>query len=524
MIRKTFAISITGLLLTIPLRSDAQSTVKNTPSSAQSLAARSSTAIPTAQLSLNEVVKLVLQENRDLKNATLDRIVQKQELKEAESKFNPTFTPSLSLGINHQFLSSNGLSVGDSSRSSGTTSSTNSTTSTSTNSSSSGSSNSLRLGDRSELTYGAQLSMNWLSPIGTRLSMTTSPLSPQSMDLTITQPLLRGAGARVNKASVKTARIGESRNILTLQQTVIDKLTETVLAYRNLIKTQESVRIQELALQSKRLQLEGIQALVDAGRKPQSEVIQTQKSITDTEQSLVLAKNTYAQANSDLLKLIESERMFLIIIPEADIDVIRRSQLPQVRQSFNELLPMAYNTRADYQQAKLDIDSEKLGLLLAKDNQRWSLDLQSSANLSESSQVSAGLVFSRTFGEQSPNTERIRREIGVQKNQNKLTQLTQTVRQEVSDRLRDVNSSQVQVSTSQRGREYAQQQLEVAQTLFRRRGGQVTLFEIIQKQDDLITAQNEEVQAKIEYLNAITNLEKSVGLTLETWQSYVDIR
>jgi outer membrane protein len=524
MMRKTLAISITGLLLTIPLRSDAQSTVKNTPSSAQSLAARSSTAIPTAQLSLNEVVKLVLQENRDLKNATLDRIVQKQELKEAESKFNPTFTPSLSLGINHQFLSSNGLSVGDSSRSSGTTSSTNSTTSTSTNSSSSGSSNSLRLGDRSELTYGAQLSMNWLSPIGTRLSMTTSPLSPQSMDLTITQPLLRGAGARVNKASVKTARIGESRNILTLQQTVIDKLTETVLAYRNLIKTQESVRIQELALQSKRRQLEGIQALVDAGRKPQSEVIQTQKSITDTEQSLVLAKNTYAQANSDLLKLIESERMFLIIIPEADIDVIRRSQLPQVRQSFNELLPMAYNTRADYQQAKLDIDSEKLGLLLAKDNQRWSLDLQSSANLSESSQVSAGLVFSRTFGEQSPKTERIRREIGVQKNQNKLTQLTQTVRQEVSDRLRDVNSSQVQVSTSQRGREYAQQQLEVAQTLFRRRGGQVTLFEIIQKQDDLITAQNEEVQAKIEYLNAITNLEKSVGLTLETWQSYVDIR
>jgi outer membrane protein len=349
-------------------------------------------------------------------------------------------------------------------------------------------------------------------------------LSVNQIDLTITQPLLRGAGARVNRASAKTARIGESRNILTLQQTVIDKLTETVVAYRNLIKTQEAVRIQELALQSKRRQLEGIQALVDAGRKPQSEVIQTQKSITDTEQSLVLAKNTYAQANSDLLKLIESERMFQIIIPEADIDAIRRSQLPQVKQSFNELLPFAYKTRTDYRQAQLDIDSEKIGLLLAKDNQRWSLDLQSSANLSENSQVSAGLVFSRTLGEQSPKTERLRREIGVQKNQNKLAQLTQTVRQEVSDRLRDVNSAQVQVATSQRGREYAQQQLEVAQTLFRRRGGQVTLFEIIQKQDDLITAQNEEVQAKIEYLNAITNLEKSVGLTLETWQNFVDLR
>jgi outer membrane protein len=551
MFQVTFlSVTITSLLLATAVGSNAQPTPKPTTTPSQSLVARPSTSIPTVKLSLNDVVKLVSQGNRDLKNATLDRIVQKQELKEAESKFKPTFAPNLSLGINHQFQSSNELSVGGGSLgsnsggigstsaasgnpttpSTGSSSGTNSIGIGNTGSSSgtnsvgiggTGSANSLQLGDRSELSYGAQLSMNWLSPIGTRLSMSASPLSSQSIDVTINQPLLRGAGTRVNRASIKTARIGEKSNVLTLQQTVIDKLTETVIAYRNLIKTQEAVRIEELALQSKQRQLEGTQALVDAGRKPQSEIIQTQKSISDTEQSLVLAKNNYAQANSDLLKLIESDRAFMIVIPQADIDALRRSQLPQVKNSFNELLFLAYKTRADYQQAKLDIDSEKLGLILAKDNQRWSLDLQSSANLSASSNVSAGLTLSRTFGEESPKTERIRREIGVQKNQNKLVQLTNNVRQEVSDRLRDVNSAQVQVATSQRGREFAQQQLEVAQTLFRRRGGQVTLFEIIQKQDDLVAAQNEEVQAKIEYLNAITNLEKAVGLTLDTWKDLI---
>jgi outer membrane protein TolC len=185
MMKTTLAISIAGLLLTIPMRSQAQSATKNIFSSAQSPTARSTSTIRTVQLSLNDVVKLVLQGNRDLKNATLDRIVQKQELKEAESKFNPTFTPSLSLGINHQFLSSNGLSIDNSSRSGETTSGTNSTTSTGTNGTSSSSGNSLRLGNGSEMNYGAQLSMNWLSPIGTRLSMTTSPLSPQSIDLLI---------------------------------------------------------------------------------------------------------------------------------------------------------------------------------------------------------------------------------------------------------------------------------------------------------------------------------------------------
>jgi outer membrane protein len=190
--------------------------------------------------------------------------------------------------------------------------------------------------------------------------------------------------------------------------------------------------------------------------------------------------------------------------------------------TYNQSLPHYFPP--DDKWTKLDIDSEKLNLLLAKDNQRWNLDLQSSTNLSENPQISAGLVLSRTIGEQFPKTERIRREIGVQKTENKFTQLTYTVRQEVSDRLRDVNSALVQVTTSQRSREFAQQQLDVAQTLFRRRGGQVTLFEIIQKQDDLITAQNEEIQAKIEYLNAITNLEKAVGLTLETWKELVDMQ
>ncbi len=484
----------------------------------------------SVQLTLSDVVKLVFQQNRDLKNAALDRIVQKQELKEAESKFNPTFTPNLSATLNHQFRSLNGSTSGgdfsstDTSTSNSSTNANNSSGSTgsisstdNTGGSSIGSGNSLKLGDRSELTYGAQLSINWLSPLGTKLSSTTSPFT-RSMDLTITQPLLRGAGRRVNTVSVKNARLDERKNILSLQQTQIDKLTDTVIAYRTLIKNQEAVRIQELALASKRRQLEGIQALVSAGRKPRSELIQTEKSITDTERSLVLARNTQAQANSDLLKLMESDQAFMITIPKVDVEAIRRSELPRINLPSQELLAIAYKNRTDYQQAQFDIETEKSNLLLAKNNRRWNLDLQGSGNISERPNISAGLVLSHSFGEQSSKTEKIRREIGVQKNENKRLQLTNTIRQEVSDRLRDIDSNLVQVKTSKRSREFAQQQLDVAQTIFRRRGGQVTLFEIIQKQDDLVTAQNEELQAKIDYLNAITTLDKTVGLTLEQWK------
>jgi outer membrane protein len=529
-------ITITGFILAVATVSNAQPVPQSSSSQLQqSSPVQRPTATSSVQLTLADVVKLVLQQNRDLKNAELDRIVQKQELKEAESKFNPTFTPNLSATINHRFQSSNGFATGDedfsggseSSSTSSSSSNTSTTNSLDSNSSDSktdnnggtniGSGNSLKLGNSSELTYGAQLSVNWLSPLGTRLSTTVSPFF-KSMDLTITQPLLRGAGRRINTASVKNARLNERKNILNLQQTQIDKLTDTVIAYRNLIKNQEAVRIQELALESKRRQLEGTKTLVNAGRKPQSELIQTEKSIADTERSLVLAKNTHAQANSDLLKLIESDQAFMIKIPDTDVDIIRRSNLPQVNQPSQELLAMAYKNRTDYRQSRFDIETEKSNLLIAKDNQRWNLDLQGSSGISESPSLSAGLVLSHTFGDSSTKTERIRREIGVKKIENKRSQLTNIIRQEVNDRLRDISSSLLQVTASQRAREFAQQQLDVAQTIFRRRGGQVTLFEIIQKQDDLVTAQNEELQAKIEYLNAVTNLEKTVGLTLEKWK------
>jgi outer membrane protein len=360
-----------------------------------------------------------------------------------------------------------------------------------------------------------------LTRIGTQLTLTVNPLSAQKLELSIAQPLLRGAGRVVNEASVKNARFTEKQNVLTLKQSVIDKLTETIAAYRTLIKTQEAVRIQTLALNSKQKQLGFTKILVEAGRKAKVELVETQKSLADTEQSLGDARNSFAQANSDLLKLIESDQFLNITIPQPDINALDNTVLPKIVRSPEDLINLAYQKRLDYQQAKIAIDTEKLSQRIARNNQLWNLDLQGNTSLGESSQASASLVLKKTFGDRSIKTEVLRRRIGVLKNENRLAQLTDNIRREVNDRLRDINSSLMQVKTAQQAREFAEQQLKISQERFKRRGGQTTLFEIIQKQDDLVTAQNNELNTKIDYLNAITNLEKVVGLTLDTWKDLI---
>jgi outer membrane protein len=513
------------LLYSSPLPAQTQSPARNPTHNSSSLSAGKASG-KSVQLTLADVIKLVLQSNRDLKNATLDRIVQRQELKEAESKFSPTITPSFSVGVTKD-LSQNKSSNTDS----GTSTPIDNTSSSETTPSSNSSETNLggvvgaeSLGEQNPSTTfsrDVQVSANLLTRIGTQLTLTVNPLSAQKLELSIAQPLLRGAGRVVNEASVKNARFTEKQNVLTIRQSVIDKLTETIAAYRTLIKTQEAVRIQTLALNSKQKQLGFTKILVEAGRKAKVELVETQKSLADTEQSLGDARNSFAQANSDLLKLIESDQFLNITIPQPDINALDNTVLPKIVRSPEDLINLAYQKRLDYQQAKIAIDTEKLSQRIARNNQLWNLDLQGNTSLGESSQASASLVLKKTFGDRSIKTEVLRRRIGVLKNENRLAQLTDNIRREVNDRLRDINSSLMQVKTAQQAREFAEQQLKISQERFKRRGGQTTLFEIIQKQDDLVTAQNNELNTKIDYLNAITNLEKVVGLTLDTWKDLI---
>ncbi|MEB3229817.1 MAG: TolC family protein, partial [Leptolyngbyaceae bacterium] len=48
-------------------------------------------------------------------------------------------------------------------------------------------------------------------------------------------------------------------------------------------------------------------------------------------------------------------------------------------------------------------------------------------------------------------------------------------------------------------------------------GGRKTFSEVIQAQDDLVDAQDRELQAQIDYQNALINLDQQLGHTLETW-------
>ena len=113
-----------------------------------------------------DVVTLLLQNNLELRNATLERIAQQQELREAESRFLPDFIPTISVGINS------------------------------------------RENEPTETTRDARLRAELLTPLGTDIELSVD-VDDRELDLSVTQSLLRGAGRADNTSQGEIAPLTE---------------------------------------------------------------------------------------------------------------------------------------------------------------------------------------------------------------------------------------------------------------------------------------------------------------------------
>ena len=464
-----------------------------------------SSTVEVIELTLPDLINIVIQGNRDLRNAVLERVVQRQVLEQEESRFDPQFTPDFSLQVDRDLSSS------------------------SPNFNGADSDNNLAaigLDNRTTLNQSLEVSSTLTTRFGTELSLTLDPIDDAGqVNLSLTQPLLQGAGRAVNEAPIQQARITESNNVLALRQQVIDTITTSITQYTTLIQSQEAVAIQAQALERRRRQFEIINALVEVGRRARVDLIDSERQIAEAELGLQNARNQLSQANTDLLNLIGADAKLQFVVSEDVIGQLFEAAVQQAAEfQLEQLIELAYQIRPDYQQARSNLEFERLGLLLAQDNRRWSLDLQSDARFNDaSSQGTIGLQLSRTFGDLSLETAVDRSQTNILQSQNTLAQLTETIRNEIANQLGSVNSELAQVEAAERATAAAQLQLEVTQEKFRRGRDGISLFDVTQSEENLVNAQNAELQARISFLNSIAELEQSVGITLDTWRPSVDL-
>ena len=442
------------------------------------------------QLTLAQCIELALRNNRYLAAGRLDRLAQQLSMEDAEDEFN--LRPDLSMSMDRDW---------------GATSADGSPAST------------LDVSPRVTLRMPTGGSIG-LAGYGVA---TNQESGSRFVQLDFVQPLLRGGGTTVGTADLANARRVEQMGVLGFESVVIDLVTRTVYAYRNVMRTMRAVAIAETSLQRARELLEVNRVLIETGRMAEQDIVQSEANVAERELGLTEAVHALDDAHLALMDILDMNTP-IRLRPTEEL------QVEAIHVDAESAVGLALQRRPDYLRAMLAIENERTALAVAANARKWDLNLVASARSetygSDPSEASGGaeddyrvgLNLNIPFGVSADfrrrNHERAR--ISLRRSEILLAELRQSIDLDVRSRVREIEIQFRRAELARDARVLTERKIETERTKLN--FGLTTNFQVVRFEDDLVRSQNAEIGAMIRYLNALTALDRAQGTTLDTWR------
>lgn len=443
---------------------------------------------PIVELSLEDAVALGLRNNRSVRSAYLSRVTQKFDLRVAEDKF----TPKLELSSAYLFQSDNNGKWRDF-ESQATAFATTPT--------------------------GATVSVSW-----TDSQTDADPLQQHTtlVSLNVVQPLLRDAGISVNTASVRLARLEEQSYRLDLQSSVTDALTQIILAYREVLRSQDEYQIAQSSLERSRALLDVNHDLISAGRMASVDAIQTEADVATQELAVEEAVNSSEAARIALLKLLSLDLGTQITVAAVQRPTQVILDLEKVRNLAGQYEPSLLRQVITTQQADIELEVARnnrlwdVSLVAGAERERTTLRGVSAPSSDHSTDKYVGIQVSIPLGDLSRKQEEVRAQVNLEKQTVQLEETRAAMEQQVRDAVREVNTRWRQFEIAQRARSLSVQKVDIEKEKLQ--VGRSSNFQVLAFESDLRSAESALVSAEIGYLNSLTLLDQKIGVTLATWE------
>ncbi len=458
---------------------------------------------PLLELDLPGAISLALSANRDIQSAYLGRVSEEYALRVAEDRFRPNLEIVADSEAGRSGDPSNRVET-----------------------------NTVALGTRLSLLVptGGALSF---SSANRRDALSGGPTDYQSgLDISFVQPLLRGGGIAVNRAPVTIAQINERANILALKSTINGTITNVVIAYRALLLQKRQLDIAERSLTRARTLLETNRAMIDAGRMAPQDIVQTEADVSQRELDLVSAENGVDSARLALIDILD-------IAPETQLALTDPLRLEDIGGlDFEIAYAQALDNRPSYLQALLQSEIARIDVRTARNERLWRLDAVVTASIDGAGDgsydaalrnlrddpvdYSAGLQFTIPFGDLERRQGVIDANVAMRRQELSLLEIREAVRIDIKDRVRTIKNLRKQVDLAARAADLAARQLEVENLKLSQ--GRSSNFQVLNLEDQLISAQINKATAEVSYLNALTGLDEALGTTMETWRIPFEVR
>ena len=438
--------------------------------------AKDAAQTPHLELTLDDTIRLALQNNRSLIDARATRTLQELSLEVSESRYWPT----ASIGGSARKQNEHDLTVDGS------------------------------VETMLRIPTGGQFLLRWSKPFDGY----EDPSS--TVSLGFSQPLLRGFGVDIDTAPLRVARLRDRIGFLSFNDAIAGVVVSTIHAWRNLVRAGRQLKIAEASLERAREQFVINRKLIEAGQMAEREILQSEAAIADQELRLVETRNQVIAANFGLIDVLDIDGV-------TTIEPLEEPRSRRPTPDPEESIAAAIRHSPGYASALLAKEIAAIDLEVAENEALWdlSLDLQASKfGGGRSTDNSAGVRLMIPLWEPSLRLRVTSSRTNLRKIERGLAELRQSMGIRVRQAVHDVQMGLRRIELAREARSLAEQKLDIERRKLQQ--GLSSTFQLSQFEQDLVRAQNAEVEAVVGYENALTSLDRLLGATLDTWNIRIE--
>ncbi len=347
-----------------------------------------------------------------------------------------------------------------------------------------------------------------------------NPSYSSNASISVTQPLLQGAGTDYGRALIESARLGVRISNLTFKSTVLTMIYNVETTYYNLLYQREQYKVATDTLKQAQQLLDENTIRRQTGVLTDLDVMNARAGVAAAQNQLILDEQAVHNSEDALLQLL-GDREF-----KSAVGSIAFPPLTEPDVSFDRSYKLARDNGPNLAVAQATIDQYKLTALRAKRNMLPQLNVNGglgygsyAASASESVtgawngyNWTAGLTVSIPW-EMRANRAAYRQALsGVRSQEVAYDQADQALVVQVRAAIRSVQANAASVRSSGENTRYAEKAYELQKAQFD--AGLATSYLVLQSENNLETARVSELQAKVNLLSAIADLRFLEGSSL----------
>jgi len=384
---------------------------------------------------------------------------------------------------------------------------------------------------------------------------TLNPFSQGDADFQITQNLLNGFGRPVLARNIRVSKNNEKVSDLQFKQQVITTVSAVLNLYWDLVSFNADLKARKDELSTAQALFEDNKKQVQIGTLAPIEVTRAEAQVYSSEQDLLISQTNLLQQETVLKNAISRngvaspELADVHIIPLDTIQVPPQDELQPIEQLVQEAL----GKRVEIAQDKINIDSNEINLRAIRNGLKPTLQLF--AELTNNGLAGApnylapgtiapsyltggtGSVFAEVLRRNYPNysagvslniplrnraaqSDYVTSALSQRQSELALQKAINQVRVDVQNALIGVRQARVRYDSAVKARILQQQTLDADRKKYTL--GASTVFQVVQDQQTLASAQSTEQQSLANYSHARIQFDQALGTTLEVNHISID--